>query len=363
MALAGHPLGGGQTATLPLAGMHGVPADATAAILNVTATNTTASSYLTVYPGHATVPLASNLNFTAGQTVANLVTVPIGANGAVSFFNFAGRTDVVADLQGYFESGGGPLGLYNTLVPARVADTRRGSGEPNAGATLRAGATLTVRVAGAGGVPAVGAAAVVLNVTAVGASAASFLTVYPSTAPRPWASSLNFLARQVVPNRVIVPLGSDGNVSIYNLTGSVDVVVDVAGWFTDSSNAQAPGYRFSPVGPMRVVDTRPGSGQPLSGLTLGAGSVDSTSVASTAGLPMNTAGIAGNVTVADASSSSFLTVYPAGSARPGSSDLNWTAGQVATNMMAGGLGSGGSLSFYNLSGRVDVVIDICGFWS
>ena len=363
LPLAGNSLGAGQTATLPVAGIRGVPTDASAAVFNVTVTNATAASYLTVFPGGAGVPLASNLNFAAGQTVANLVTVPIGVNGAVSFFNRAGRTDVVVDLEGYFAAGSGPAGLYNSLVPARVADTRAGSGQPNSGATLRSGSTLMVQVAGVGGVPASGAWAVILNVTAVDTTASSFLTAYPSNASRPLASNLNFLAHQVVPNRVIVPLGADGRVAIYNHGGSVDVVVDVSGWFTDASNLQATGFRFTPIGPTRVVDTRAGSGQPLAGMTLGAGGVDSTSIATTAGLPANTAAVAGNVTVANAAGSSYLTVYPLGAGRPTSSDLNWVPGEVASNMLLGKLGTAGSISFFNASGHVDVVIDVCGFWS
>jgi hypothetical protein len=204
---------------------------------------------------------------------------------------------------------------------------------------------------------------VVLNVTAADATAPSFLTAYPSDASRPLASNLNFLAGQVVPNRVVVPLGADGKVAIYNHGGGVDVVVDVGGWFTDGSNPQATGFRFTPVGPVRVVDTRSGSGQPLAGMTLGAGGVDSTSVTTTAGLPANTAAVAANVTVANATGSSFLTVYPLGAGRQTSSDLNWVPGKISSNLLLGKLGSAGSISFYNLSGRVDVIIDICGFWS
>jgi hypothetical protein len=200
-------------------------------------------------------------------------------------------------------------------------------------------------------------------VTAVDSTAPSFLTAYPSNAARPLASNLNFLARQVVPNRVIVPLGADGRVAIYNHGGSVDVVVDVSGWFTDASNPQATGFRFTPIGPTRVVDTRAGSGQALAGMTLGAGGVDTTSIATTAGLPANTAAVAGNVTVANAAGSSFLTVYPLGAGRPTSSDLNWVPGEVASNMLLGKLGNAGSISFFNASGHVDVVIDVCGFWS
>ena len=240
MPLAGQTLGG-WSVSLPLAGTHGVPADATAVVLNVTATNSTMQSYLTVYPTGSVLPLASNLNYGPHQTTANLVTVPVGTGGAVSFYNYSGSADVVADLEGYMEAGTGPAGLFKPAAPYRVADTRTGSGEPGAGATMHGGGTLRVRVAGTGAVPATGASAVVLNVTAVDADTASYLTVFPSGSQPPVASNVNFLPGQVVPNRVIVPLGADGTIGLYNLAGSVDAIVDVSGWFTDASNPQATG--------------------------------------------------------------------------------------------------------------------------
>jgi len=73
-----------------------------AVVLNVTVTNATAGSYLTLWPDGAARPLASDLNFVAGQTVPNLVVVKLGANGKVDIFNFAGTTDVVVDVVGWY---------------------------------------------------------------------------------------------------------------------------------------------------------------------------------------------------------------------------------------------------------------------
>ena len=88
--------------TLPVRTHFGVPSSATAVILNVTVTNTTASGFLTVYPSTAGRPTASDLNWTAGLTVPNLVVATIGTTGAISFYNSTGNTDVVVDLVGYF---------------------------------------------------------------------------------------------------------------------------------------------------------------------------------------------------------------------------------------------------------------------
>ena len=92
-------LGAGATLTLTVPGL---PPDVTAVALNITATAPTATSFLTAYPGGTTRPTASNLNFTAGQTIPNLVLVPLGTNGTVTLYNKAGTVDVLADLVGYY---------------------------------------------------------------------------------------------------------------------------------------------------------------------------------------------------------------------------------------------------------------------
>ncbi|GAA3393914.1 hypothetical protein [Streptomyces roseoviridis] len=95
-------VGPGRTVTLPVAGRSGVSGiDVTAVVLNVTATNTTAPTYVTAYPYGTARPGASHLNVPAGATVPNLVTVPV-KDGKVTFYNHAGTTDLIADVQGYF---------------------------------------------------------------------------------------------------------------------------------------------------------------------------------------------------------------------------------------------------------------------
>jgi hypothetical protein len=232
-------LGPGATLVVQVTGAGAVPATSVAAVvLNVTATKPTKPtkpSFLTVWPTGGARPTASNLNFTAGQTVPNRVMVPVGTGGMVNIFNPAGSVDVVVDVGGYFtdSSNSSATGAqFTPTTPARIADTRSGSGFPNAGMTLGSGATLTVQVSGAGGVPIIGVAAAVLNVTVTNTTKSSFLTVWPTGANRPTASDLNWVAGQTVPNLVVVKVGSDGAVQIFNGAGSVDVVVDVSGWYS-----------------------------------------------------------------------------------------------------------------------------------
>ncbi len=80
----------------------GLPAGTTAVALNVTATNPTTASYLTLYPTGATRPTASNLNFVKAQTIANLVIARVGAGNKVTIYNSSGTVDVIADLAGYY---------------------------------------------------------------------------------------------------------------------------------------------------------------------------------------------------------------------------------------------------------------------
>ena len=331
-------LGAGGTRNLTVTGGLGAPVGATAVVLNVTVTNTTATSFLTVYPTGTTRPLASNLNWVAGKTIPNLVEVPVGSGGQVTFFNAAGSTDVIADLEGSFNDPSGNAGGHVALTPARITDTRTNSGKPNAGSHLAAGSTLDIMVNGQGGVPNLGVSGglsgvsgVILNFTVTNTTATSFLTVWPTGATRPTASNLNWVAGLTIANRVFVPVDPvTGKVSVYNAAGSTDVIVDVSGYFTDSS---APGAPFTPQIPVRIADTR------SSGTTLGAGSTLTLQVGGVAGVPTDASAVILNVTATNTTATSFLTVYPStASSRPTASDQNWTAGVTIPNLVVAKLG-------------------------
>ncbi|MDQ3897080.1 MAG: hypothetical protein M3326_07510 [Actinomycetota bacterium] len=233
-------VGEGGTIELKVVDVGGVPAaGGTAVALNVTATNVSgAESFLTVWPSGSSRPLASNLNFVAGQTVPNLVIARVGEGGKVAIYNNVGTVDVVADTQGYFAapvaSGTAlPGAVYFPSNPARILDTRNGTGVPGgAQGQLGTGGQLDLQVTGRGGVPET-ATAVVLNVTAADSPGPdSYLTVWPTGAQQPLASNLNFVAGQTIPNLVIAKIGAGGRVSFYNNLGSTVVIADVQGWFT-----------------------------------------------------------------------------------------------------------------------------------
>ena len=343
------PLGAGSHVDLVVAGQGGVPASgADAVVLNVTVTNASAASYLTVYPTGSSPPVASNLNWKPGRTVANLVTVALGSGGMVSAYNGAGQVDVIFDVQGWY--GSSPTttrdGLFNAVAPARLLDTR-GSGGP-----IGAGQTRSLTVTGRGGIPATGAGAVVLNVTVTDGTSASYLTVYPGGSARPGTSSLNFLAGQQVPNRVIVPVGAGGTVNIFNAAGQVQVVVDVGGWFTDATTL-AGGSRFAAIPAQRVFDTRFGFGAiPDSGIV---------SVAFGDSLGLGVTAIVANFTIVNATDPSYLTVWPGGTNQPLASDLNYSNGVTVANLVVAKIGSG-AFYLYNYYGGPNLVIDVTGYY-
>lgn len=350
----GGPLGAGASLTLRVAGTPEVPAGATAVALNVTATNTTSSGYLTLYPAGEAAPLASNLNWSAGETVANLAIVPVGSGGSVTIRNARGSTQVVVDLQGYFAPQGSAGGYYVPLTPSRVADTRPGSGEPDSGRALGPRSVLNIQVSGLGGVPSTGATAVVLNVTATATTAAGFLSVYPQGVAWPGTSTLDWRAGESVAGRVIVPLGPGGMVAVYNLAGSTDVVVDVSGFFTEAS--ATPGASlFYPLPPRRMLDTR------VDGGTLRTGQTMVAQMAGIGPIAAQASAVVANLTVTGTNASSFLAAGPSASA-PKTSDLNWSAGATASNLDIATLSQGGDLALYNALGRAEAVVDVSGYF-
>ncbi len=353
----------------------GVPASgATAVILTVTATGGTTGGYLTVYPAGSAVPLASNLNYAAYESVPNLVEVALGSSGQISIFNSSGAVDVLVDVEGYVGPASAGAGLYNALTPARICDTRPGNpsnlsppeDQCNTLGPLAAKATMSIHVDGLAGVPANGsaggAAAVALNVTVTGTTAGGYLTVWPEGAPRPTTSNLNWTGGESVPDRVVVPVGSTGEVSIYNSNGSANVLVDVGGWYTQAGGSGSSLTQFSGITPARICDTRPGSGEPYQGQTLTSGSALAVQVQGVGGVPANATAVVLNVTVTGTTSGGYLTVWPTGGPQPTASDLNWAAGKTVPNLVIVKIGSSGQVSFFNSAGSTNVIADVVGWY-
>jgi hypothetical protein len=206
---------------VPVTGRLGVPATGVAAVsLNVTVTAADGPGWITVFPC-GDQPLASNLNYAAGEDVANAVIAPVSANGTVCLYTTT-RAHLLADVSGWFATGSD----YHGFAPVRAFDTR--TGDPLAG-----GQTLEVAFGGQFGIPASGVAAVSLNVTVTQPDWIGYITVYPC-GEQPLASNPNFIGGQTVPNAVIAPLSPTGTVCFYTST-TTHLLADVSGWFATAA--------------------------------------------------------------------------------------------------------------------------------
>lgn len=300
--------------TTQIVGRAGVPADAVAVVLNVTATEAEGAGFVTVYPAGQAVPTASNINTERnGQTIPNLVTVPIGAGGRVAFFTSVG-THLVADIFGYYvPSAASVSGRYIPTGPTRAIDTRGLRGPIGAKETLRVPLP---------GVPA-DALAAVLNVTVTAATGPGFWTVFADGAALPETSNLNVdVAGQTIPNQVLAPVGN-GAVNIYSWAGG-HVIVDIAGYYTGSSGPASSTGLFVPISPTRFLDTRnPGPLNPLGNAFKPMPKwVVEMPVIGRSGIPSAASALVMNTTLTAASRPGFVTVFPAGSPLPGTSTLN-----------------------------------------
>jgi len=235
------PVGPGLSHQVTLTGVAGEPANAVAAVVNVTGTVTSGGgTYLTAYPDGVSLPGASTLNLAPGAPRANLATVGLGADGDISVYNAVGTTNVIVDVMGIYTTSGKGL-QYVPVTPTRVLDTRNGTNTRlGSTAPLGAAATLDLPVVGTvstaqGQVSLPSTAAVaVFTLTAVDPSTLTYLTAFPtptSGSAVPATSSLNAQRGQVTPNLSITAMGAGGRVRIYNSRGTVPTLVDLSGYY------------------------------------------------------------------------------------------------------------------------------------
>jgi hypothetical protein len=147
-------------------------------------------------------------------------------------------------------------GLYRPTPGLRILDTRIGLGAPRS--AVAQGHTIHLKVAGRPGVPQA-ASAVVLNLTVTGPTSGGYVTAFPTGAARPTISSINFARGWTGANLVTVPVGTNGQVDLFNCCGSTNLVADLEGWYAkDDTAAQLVGYggSFQLAQPERLLDTR-----------------------------------------------------------------------------------------------------------
>lgn len=348
-------VGPGQEITVD-AGPFGVPAGATAVVINLTGDGATASTVLAAYP--RLFAGTSNLNLAPGDaTAAASVTVPV-VNGTFRVRNHNGYIQVIVDLLGFYAPGSGAG--YSSVPPTRVLDTRTSLTPSGTAAPVPPTGVLAVQITGRAGVP-VGATAVAINLTVadVPVYPGGYISVYPTAFTT--FSTLNYLGFDRA-NLAIVKLDPTGKLRVQNAPtgtgGPVNLIVDVLGYYSNG------GASFVPRTPNRIIDTRVSIGMPT-GAFAADGSRASFDRDQVPAIPRSpgtpAAALLLNVT-AVASGSGFLSVYRGQGGPPEASTVNFTAGRIVPNATYAEVDGQGYFSIYGRGFNTDVVVDVFGFF-
>ncbi|WP_458781253.1 RHS repeat domain-containing protein [Arthrobacter sp. D3-16] len=338
-----------STVSFQVAGVGGVPKGVSAVVFNMTVAEAKSYGFVTAYASGSQRPDASNLNFDAGQIVANSVTVPVGTDGKVTLFNrSAGATHLLADVSGYYLPGTPTAaGAFASMAPTRFLDTRNS-------AAVSPDGEVSFQMAGVNGIPSK-VSAVVLNLTVAEARSFGFITAYPSRAARPNASNVNFDKGQIIPNAVTVPVGEDGKVTLFNRSaGATHLLADVAGYYLAGTPTAAG--TFKAVAPTRFLDTRDSVPARADGSV-------SFQVGGAYGVAADASAVVFNLTVADARSFGFITAHASGTDRPNASNVNFDARQIVPNLVTVPVGSDGRVNLFNRSsGATHLLADVSGYF-
>ena len=460
---------GDVTLTVP------VPDGTTAVTLNVTVARPTATGYVRVWATGATEPPTSNVNFTRGQTQANLVTTKVSANRQVTLKVSGASVDLFADLTGYYvpapttsgsptSGGGNPICAnlpqlpicnlgggsssssaspspsasstaapganqqptapsdYVAQTPTRFVDSRYGTGTSQG--RKRGPVTITLPST----VPA-NATAVALNVTAANALGAGHVAVYPAGTSNPGTSSVNYTAGIVQANLVTTKIGSNRQVTLDVAGSAADLIVDALGYYApargsgssasaspsgsaSASGSSSPSASASRSGSASASSSASPSASASSGCSLPVICAPADGAAMTAAqssgttyaegdsapsdfvaqdaarfvdsrygtgvpqgqkrgevtftlpdtVPSDATAVALNVTVTNPTARGYASVYPAGRANPGTSNVNFLAKQTQANLVYVQVGTDRKVTAFVGGASADLIVDISGYF-
>lgn len=324
-----------------------------AVVINVTVTDVLEPGYLTLYPeGTSTRPIASNLNYAPGQTVANQVIVPTNpdtyhtaTSWPYAFLYAHGKAHVIIDMVGIMST----KTDFKPMTPTRFVDTRNGYNGHTG--PVKEKTEFEVEILGQHGIPQENVTSVVMNVTAVKPAGPGFFNVFPSGASRPLSSHLNYVADEIRAVMVTSALGANGNITVHS-HGESDLVVDVLGYYTGTNDYVA-------LTPQRFIDTREGLGAKKA--LVGARQEINLDIQNL-GIP-NTEeinSVALSVTATNGEKNGFVTVYPDGTDRPIASSLNYPKKHPVANSVLAKVGSNGKINFFT-NENVDIIVDVVGY--
>lgn len=326
-----------------------------AAQLQIVTSEAKASGSLTLYTDGTTRPGTSSINFEPGRTATNEATVKVTPTGSVDIYNGSSGSVTVNVATVGLHAHAQFARTYHPATPARLLDTRNGTG----GVTgpVAGGHSVTLTVAGTHGVP-TGADAVVLNVGATTTKASGSLTVSTHGTSDSSVTGPYWTTGQTASDQIVLPL-VDGKVVLHNDSrSSANLVADLVGWYGPT----ASGSEFQPVGPGRILNTRTGTGTGGKIAKLGAHATLKLKVTGAHGVPASGVSAADlNLTVPSPSGSGYLVAYADGTARPGVHSADFTTGHTVANRALVKVGTDGEIDLYNAgSTSVDVYADLLG---
>jgi len=343
------PVGAHDAIKLSIEGENGVPFNnVTAVAINLTALSGSDPGFIVAYPDGTGVPGTSNIDYGAGQTIANFAIVPLGADGGIHLYNSSsGTVQLLGDVMGYFTSDPGASGVtsYTPENPARILNTLTGVGAPEK--PLAADTTLAVKVAGVDGIPS-SVSAVALNVGTTAETDAGYLEEWADGTSEPSISTIQFAANTAMQNFVIVPVGADGEIDIrsdQSSGNSTQVFADLVGYFAPGTSGEA--YRA-------VSLTRTQS--PAS---IASGGTKTVSTGAWVTAPGFTPIVD---VIAVPTASGHFTVYPEGISRPDTSNIDFQTANMEDLDLAST--TSGEFDVYNSSAAAaSLALDFQGYFS
>jgi len=330
----------------------GVPPTAFAYSLNVTVVPSGPLGFLTIWPTGETQPLVSTLNSPDGRVKANAAIVPAGAGSAVSVFT-SDTTNVLLDINGYFQLANSATLEFYALAPCRVFDTRNQTGHLG-GPYLHGAQERDFPVLASNCPVPASALAYSLNLTVVPwqGKPMGYLSTWAAGGNQPLVSTLNNPTATIVANAAIVPAGDGGAIAVYP-SQDTDLVADIDGYFAAPGTGGLSLYSTSPC---RVIDTRSNGGG-FRGQRNPAINVE----ASGCVIPANAAAWAFNLTAIPTGPLNYLTLWPGGLPMPLASTLNAKDGAITSNMAI--LPNQNGLLDAYAAGMTQLILDISSYFA
>ncbi|HLY14509.1 MAG TPA: hypothetical protein VKR24_09165 [Candidatus Limnocylindrales bacterium] len=364
--------------TFQVANLGAIPPGAVAVTGNLTVTRQTKAGYVSLTPTPQNSPTSSTLNFPVGDNRANNVTASLSSTGTLSatYVGGTGSTDLLFDVTGYFLANDTGA-TYHPVAPARLIDSRNGTGMPGGGgggpgeaAKFQAGVPVTfTNFDGCinGNISPcypMAATAITANLTVTNQTKAGYISITPDPTSMPVVSNLNFPLNDNRANGVTIAVNSSHSFAIVYIApagATADVIVDLTGYYLPDLT----GLHFYPLNPGRVMDTRPAMAN--SGLTgaFVASTPRQLPVAGHWAVPADAEAITGNLTVTGQTAAGYASITTASDPNPETSSINFPLADDRANGVTVPLNDLGGLWLVYHAGtgkKTDLILDVTGYF-